>query len=789
MNSRRLIGLGFWTVLIALFSGLIQSPVAHAETESEWHEHTYKATFKSRPFISDIRMKNAGDESNIFLYNVVLSGDHSADGADTEGAMAIQGNSTIPATNRYGNGNTNFNYAGFFNGSGGGSNDVESHPLTDQHRIALLMGGEIHKYGEGGHALVSGQAGQGQNNGYFVVRHQAVKDLNSWLQNGTNPVRANGRVYHTDEGDAPKMDDIFARIFATQGMVEDELTRLVGDNKGKPYTVDGIEQTVSSFWGWGGDDSMDVPIHQSTEDAGTLIIHVPARPGTDTAYIPGLHKNNPAVNDPAVKRIIITTDQPKVVARDTNAGDKSQKVAGKTIYWLPKATQVTNYALEKTAEAPYVPPVNNSAVNNYNQAYFDPMDCYGTALSGSMIAPLATVAWSGAHINGYLWTKNFQQSGGAEAHNFYTPPLETLVDFLLGVNKSNSEDQIMLADADFIMYRILDGKTEYLAQTSPEKWTSQRNEAQTLTTDSYGQIRVRLRAQKDKKYQYYFHETKAPPGFEQPAPDNAHEVAPGSEQLIANIAEVTNKPVTGQSVGFHKTNQFDHPLVGMSFTLTSTTDPTKHFTAVSNDEGFVEFNGVTEGEYRLVEKTQNTVGPTEWLVEIVVKDGQAILQFKDTGQSVQKIVNRKLLSLRLRKVDEHNALLVGAKFRLQGPSGYDKTVPDDEHSVGTFVFPRLAPGKYTLTEIEAPAGYELLKEPITIVVTEDMKTITADGKPLQANQLVFGHTIQNRPAVGGLPATGGWGQTAWYLIAGSFAFAALNVGIGYYVQGRKGRRS
>lgn len=443
---------------------------------------------------------------------------------------------------------------------------------------------------------------------------------------------------------------------------------------------------------------------------------------------------------------------------------------------------MTNYG-NPDWSAPVVPEVNDGPENRFTQAYFNKMHCFSTALSGSLIAPVAKVVWSGAHINGYLWAKDFQQSGGAEAHNFYTPPLEELVDFMIGVNKHNADDHIPVANAEFILYRTAAGKTEYLTKASPETWCTERDQAIKLTTNSDGQIRVQLKEQKETQYRYYFHETKAPPGFQPPPADNAHEVSPNQGQTIGNISEVPNVPVLEQEVGFHKTNQFGSILPDIKFTLTAADGKT--FEAVSNKTGYVEFNGVTPGEYKLKEETKNAIGPTEWDVTIVIVDGKAELRFKD-GDKIDTIVSQKRLSLRLTKVGENGQILRGAKFRLQGPNGYDQTRPEDEQEIGIFLFTGLGPGKYTLTEVEAPEGYDKLEKPIKIVVSDDMKTIIADGKLLDRNGLVFGDKVQNKP-VGVLPATGGWGMLPWYLTAGTIGFAAINVGVGYYGKQRRGR--
>ncbi|WP_040536663.1 SpaA isopeptide-forming pilin-related protein [Schleiferilactobacillus shenzhenensis] len=794
MKARHPVALSCLLFFLMLLGGLNQPAKVQADNTGPWHQYSYSAPFTSMPFVSTDRMHEAGDEANIFLYNVVLSGNHSADGADTEGAMAIQGNSTIPAKNRNG-GTSSFNYAGFFDGGQHGDGDTNSHPLNEKHRISLLLGGRIQKfYPDGadnkGHALVGGAATNGRNNGYFVVRKNALFGDNNWLQDEDHPVHTNGRIYHTDDFAAdPRtvaMDDIFKRIFATQSDVQTQLDQLVGTEVGDPYIVDDDPYYVRSFWGWQADDDIEVPVYHSKADASTLIIKVPVRTGTtDTAYLPGFPSSAPPIKDKRIRRIIITTDAGKVIAADTNAGDKSRQVAEKTVYWLPKAKQVTNYGLKGSWLAPDEPEVNTTAENHFTEKYFKDMQCFSTALSGSVIAPLATVAWSGAHINGYLWAKDFQQSGGAEAHNFYTPPLEELIDMMLGVDKINADDQEPVKGAEFILSRKKGTTTEYLQSAAPEKWTTNRNNAKILTSDENGQIRVRL-PQPKETYRYFFHETKAPNGFEPPKPNNQHEVSPGGTAGVSYVTTVSNTPVERLAVRFRKTNQFGTALPDVKFTLTSETHPVTVLESTSGPRGYVEFENVREGHYVLKELTSNAVGPTEWRVTVKVVGGQAHLYYRD-GPLIETIKNKKRLSLRLTKVDAHDRLLAGATFRLHSTNGYDKTLPEGNQALSQFTFTGLEPGTYTLTEIKAPNGYEPLKKDIKIVVSDDLTQVIADGTGLTHQGLVFAYKIANKP-VGVLPATGGWGSLPWFIAAGTCGFAAINVGVGYYGTQKRGRR-
>ena len=78
----------------------------------------------------------------------------------------------------------------------------------------------------------------------------------------------------------------------------------------------------------------------------------------------------------------------------------------------------------------------------------------------------------------------------------------------------------------------------------------------------------------------------------------------------------------------------------------------------------------------------------------------------------------------------------------------------------------LAAGTYTLTETEAPDGYNLLDDPITITIANDGKVTTSitDG-------VVTAITVVNQTGTE-LPSTGGMGTTIFYALGGTLVVAA-----------------
>ncbi|MDY3286908.1 MAG: SpaA isopeptide-forming pilin-related protein, partial [Eubacteriales bacterium] len=104
---------------------------------------------------------------------------------------------------------------------------------------------------------------------------------------------------------------------------------------------------------------------------------------------------------------------------------------------------------------------------------------------------------------------------------------------------------------------------------------------------------------------------------------------------------------------------------------------------------------------------------------------------------------------------------------------------------GKFVIAGLDAGSYYLVETKAPAGYNLLKNPIkvTIAATLDKTennpaltalTISVDGGAAKDGNLTSGAVETNVENNQGatLPETGGAGTTAFYIIGGCLVLAA-----------------
>lgn len=95
---------------------------------------------------------------------------------------------------------------------------------------------------------------------------------------------------------------------------------------------------------------------------------------------------------------------------------------------------------------------------------------------------------------------------------------------------------------------------------------------------------------------------------------------------------------------------------------------------------------------------------------------------------------------------------------------------------GVLTFEGLGEGTYTITELVAPDGYNMLSGPITVVVTwseENGFSVTVDGEAVNANDNhLFAFNVVNESGTK-LPETGGMGTTILYVGGGILVLAAI----------------
>ncbi|HDR4908235.1 TPA: choice-of-anchor A family protein [Bacillus cereus] len=177
-----------------------------------------------------------------------------------------------------------------------------------------------------------------------------------------------------------------------------------------------------------------------------------------------------------------------------------------------------------------------------------------------------------------------------------------------------------------------------------------------------------------------------------------------------------NKPSTGKvKIKKVDSNNDNKKLVGAKFKIEDLNGKIVG-ELVTNEEGEAISKDLPIGNYTLVEKE----APKGYEL---LKDKIAVKVEKDAEVEI-KIGNKKLPDpmgkMKLVKVDisDKNKKLAGAKFKIEDSKRkiVGELVTNEE---GEAISKDLPIGNYTVVEVEAPKGYELLKDNITVKIEKD----------------------------------------------------------------------
>lgn len=263
------------------------------------------------------------------------------------------------------------------------------------------------------------------------------------------------------------------------------------------------------------------------------------------------------------------------------------------------------------------------------------------------------------------------------------------------VNEENkNEAQIKKVDADTGM--TLPGAK--FRVTGPDGYD------QELTSDENGIVKLTGLKIGD----YTVQEIKAPEGYNlatKPYYFTIH--ADASKNKFEHVLE--NIPIKNK-VKIKKIDEATlQPLKGAKFNITGPDGYSR--VEVTNTLGEIDLGDVLYGDYTITE----IASPEGYqMLEKPVKFSVT----KDGEEQIIKIKNKKKIGeLKLYKTDEETGKpLQYAKYRIQGPNGYDVEIQTDKDGIIHVDFAEY--GKYTVQEIEAPEGYVLNDKIWEIDVTE-----------------------------------------------------------------------
>ncbi|PGU66901.1 SpaA isopeptide-forming pilin-related protein [Bacillus cereus] len=320
----------------------------------------------------------------------------------------------------------------------------------------------------------------------------------------------------------------------------------------------------------------------------------------------------------------------------------------------------------------------------------------GYGVVGSVFAPNAVLETKGGSINGQAFVGAVQQTGGFEFHNFkfnwqhWNKPSTGKVK-IKKVDSNNDNKKLVGAK-----FHIEDSKGKIVGE---------------LVTNEEGEV-----ISKDLPIgNYTLVEVEAPKGYEllkdkitvKIEKDAVVEIKIGNKKLPDPMGKMKlvkvdisdkNKKLAGAKF---KIEDLNGKIVGE---------------LVTNEEGEVISKDLPIGNYTLVE----VEAPKGYEL---LKDKITVKIEKDAVAEI-KIGNKKLPDpmgkMKLVKVDmgDKNKKLAGAKFHIEDSNKkvVGELVTDEK---GEVISKDLPIGNYTLVEIEAPKGYELLKDKIAVKIEKD----------------------------------------------------------------------
>lgn len=264
---------------------------------------------------------------------------------------------------------------------------------------------------------------------------------------------------------------------------------------------------------------------------------------------------------------------------------------------------------------------------------------------------------------------------------------------------------------------------------------------------------------------YTLIETKAPIGYTKPTQEMTFDIvvkADGSGLEMKNIMNalwvtetsqtiIYNKPLTYEWSFTKKEKESSKPLANAEFTLTRTDDNDYKQVITTDATGKVEFSELTVGSYQLTE----TKAPNGY--QIIEKPMTFDIQISKDGQSLEMtninhsmldangdVLNEKLVGeLMLIKIDGSKPInkahrLNGAQFQIVSINNLGMETEDFKQTIdittnGQITISKLPLGRYRITEIKAPNGYQLMKQPFDIEVVYHEATKRVETKLLSNN--------------------------------------------------------
>lgn len=150
-----------------------------------------------------------------------------------------------------------------------------------------------------------------------------------------------------------------------------------------------------------------------------------------------------------------------------------------------------------------------------------------------------------------------------------------------------------------------------------------------------------------------------------------------------------------------------------------------------------------------------------YIYQVTYSDSEKMETTEGVEEKTVSVVNTlQRGSIEITKNNANKEKLGGAEFKITGPDNYEETVttPSEGENKGVITISDLLPGEYVITETKAPANYNLLANPITVVVgttegesTSSGFTVVGDSNTYYYNlkMEITNNKLFDMPAAGG----------------------------------------
>ncbi|WP_281532814.1 collagen binding domain-containing protein [Anaerocolumna aminovalerica] len=230
---------------------------------------------------------------------------------------------------------------------------------------------------------------------------------------------------------------------------------------------------------------------------------------------------------------------------------------------------------------------------------------------------------------------------------------------------------------------------------------------------------------------YYIREAASPTGYNLSTELYEFKLTDENKNITY---EFKNSIITGNII-FHKLNEDNLPLPGAEFTLYHENDVNLEnplSTAISDEQGKVEFKNVPYGSYKIIE----TKAPEGYLISGEVLTATILENLVIVTTVPASISNTKIKGqLKIMKVDKTTLKpLANAKISVYNES--DVLIAEKETDEnGIAVFENISYGKYYFIESKAPSGYvrNTEKHPFTISQNGEVIQVTFENVKSEPN--------------------------------------------------------